>query len=455
MPATKTQFVCQSCGSTQPRWLGRCPSCGAWNTFAEEQITPRSGRSRGKVDKPSSQPQVLADLVPDQSPRLPGNLPELDRVLGGGFVKASSVLIGGDPGVGKSTLLLQAAASVASKGCGVLYVSAEEAPAQIRLRSDRLDLACYDLQVLGESDNSEAIKWAEKLKPGMVVVDSIQTLRRTDLESAPGTVTQVREVASSWTDWAKQNESVVVLIGHVTKEGAIAGPRVVEHLVDAVLLFEGDHVGDVRILRTLKNRFGPTGELGVFEMSTRGLKGVENPSKLFLSQGGERLPGVAVSAVINGSRPMLIELQALVTRSFFSAPQRNATGVDQRRLSLWIAVLEKRVGLVLAGQDVFLNAAGGLRLEDAAADLAAVTAIASSLKDQPVRPDTVLIGEVGLTGEVRAVGSLERRLSEAAHLAFKRAVIPATGWKNKSFDGIEVIPVGSLDEALEVSLADR
>ncbi len=453
MAQAKTHYVCQSCGSSQPRWLGRCPSCGEWNTFIEEAIPvkKRSGTSR-ITSIYTSEPLSLAEVKLDDFIRTITGIPELDRVLGGGFVPASSVLFGGDPGVGKSTLLLQVASEFAVRGLGVLYVTAEESPAQLRLRSERLQLKSNDLQVLGESDVSIALSWAEKLKPRLVIVDSIQTCRRSDFDSVPGTVSQVREVTSQWTDWAKHNGGLVALVGHVTKEGAIAGPRVVEHIVDVVLLFEGDQIGGVRILRALKNRFGATGELGVFEMSSRGLQGIADPSSLFLSDQSRRVSGVAVGAVMRGSRPLLIELQALVTRSFFASPQRNATGVDPRRLAMWIAVLEKRVGLALSGQDIFLNATGGLRLDDSAADLAASASIYSSLLNKPLTPATVMIGEVGLTGELRSVPSLDRRLAEVEHLGFKRAIIPAAGWKQMEQHSLEIIPVHSLEEAIAEAL---
>lgn len=450
MANPKTHYVCQTCGASQPRWLGRCPSCGGWNTLVEEALPSKKERAALKSGG-RPEPTVLADLQPDRSPRITSGLAELDRVLGGGFAGGSCVLIGGDPGVGKSTLLLQAAGSMAGQGVGVLYITAEEAPAQIRLRSDRLDLACRDLQVLGEADADAGVAWAEKMKPGLVIVDSVQTCRREEFDSAPGTVTQVREVASLWSDYARRSGATVALVGHVTKEGAIAGPRVIEHLVDAVLMFEGDHLGSVRILRALKNRYGATGELGVFEMTGRGLAGISDPSRRFVAQRSEGVTGVAVASVIRGSRPMLIEIQGLVTTSLYASPQRNATGVDPRRMAMWIAVLEKRVGLGLAGRDIFLNATGGLRLEDSAADLAAAAAISSSLRDIPVHPGTVLIGEVGLTGEVRAVSALDRRLSEAAHLAFKRAIIP-DGYKDDVPNGIEVVPVRTLEDALDEAL---
>jgi len=444
----KTVYVCQSCGAVQPRWLGKCPTCNEWNTLVEEAAPTKKERVSQLIK--DTTPEILADIKPDRAPRLDAGMPELDRVLGGGFVSGSSVLIGGDPGVGKSTLLLQAAGATASGGNGVLYITAEEAPAQIRLRADRLEMDCKDFQVLGEADVDTGLKWAKKMEPSLVIIDSIQTCRTSEFDSAPGTVTQVREIASRWSDYARSNGAAVALVGHVTKEGAIAGPRVIEHLVDAVLMFEGDNLGSVRMLRALKNRYGATGELGVFEMTNVGLKGVSDPSRRFIGQRDEGVSGVAVATIIRGSRPMLIEIQALVTTSLYPQPQRNSTGIDPRRLAMWIAVLEKRVGLGLAGRDVFINATGGLRLDDSAADLAAAAAINSSLRDIPVDPETVLIGEIGLTGEVRSVGAMDRRLSEAAHMAFKRAIIPA-GYKDDVPKGLKVIPVKTLEEALEAS----
>lgn len=396
------------------------------------------------------EPKVLADIAPDQSPRIPSGLVELDRVLGGGFVSGSTVLIGGDPGIGKSTLMLQAAGEMASKGQGVLYVSAEESPGQIRIRGDRVEMKARDLQVLGDGDADAGIAWAEKLKPGMVIVDSIQTCRRDEFDSAPGTVTQVREVSSLWSDYARRSGASVVLVGHVTKEGAVAGPRVVEHLVDAVLMFEGDSVGSVRLLRALKNRHGATGELGVFEMTGEGLSGIADPSRRFVAQRENPVAGVAVASVVRGSRPMLIEVEALVTTSLYASPQRNGTGVDPRRMAMWIAVLEKRVGLGLSGRDVFINATGGVRLEDSGADLAACAAIHSSLRDKPLQPGTALIGEVGLTGEVRAVAGMDRRLSEIAHLNFQQAILPA-GFKGDAPRGLKLIPVKTLEQALDAA----
>ncbi len=453
MAKQKTQYVCQSCGAAQPRWLGRCPTCGAWNTLTEEKIAPMASsgaRGRGGRRTERVEPAVLAEIAPDRTPRLASGIAELDRVLGGGFVSGSTVLIGGDPGVGKSTLMLQAAAEMAAQGVGVLYVSAEEAPGQIRLRSERLELPSRNLQVLGDGDADAALGWAEKLKPGLIVVDSIQTCRREEFDSAPGTVTQVREVASLWSDHAHRTGATVTLVGHVTKEGAVAGPRVVEHLVDAVLMFEGDNLGSVRLLRTLKNRHGATGELGVFEMTGGGLVGISDPSRRFVAIRETPVSGVAVAPVVRGSRPMLIEIEALVTASLYASPQRNGTGVDPRRMAMWIAVLEKRVGLGLAGRDVFLNATGGVRLEDSGADLAACAAIFSSLRDRPLAANTVLIGEVGLTGELRAVQAMDRRLSEAAHLSLKTAIIPA-GWKGDMPKGLKVIPAKTLEEALDIA----
>jgi len=431
--------------------MGKCPTCNEWNTLVEEALPSGKSKALHNSSIEKNTPEILADINPEKAARIVSSLVELDRVLGGGFVIGSSVLIGGDPGVGKSTLLLQAAASMAGGGNGVLYITAEEASAQIRLRSDRLDLDCKDFQVLAEADVDLCLEWARKMEPAFVIVDSVQTCRTSDFDSAPGTVTQVREVASRWSDYARQSGAAVALVGHVTKEGAIAGPRVIEHLVDAVMMFEGDNLGSVRMLRALKNRYGATGELGVFEMTSQGLKGVSDPSRRFIGQRSNGVSGVAVASTVRGSRPMLIEVQALVTTSLYPAPQRNSTGIDPRRLAMWIAVLEKRVGLGLAGRDVFINATGGLKLDDSAADLAAAAAINSSLRDVPVNPETVLIGEIGLTGEVRAVSAMDRRLSEASHMAFKRAIIP-DAYKDDIPKGIKVIRVKTLEDALEASI---
>ncbi|MBZ0263963.1 DNA repair protein RadA [bacterium] len=448
MAKNKTIYVCQNCGSTQPRWLGRCPSCEQWNTLVEERVIPKSKSGAGQRAK-KVEPSLLSELPLETSPRIISDLQEMDRALGGGFVLASSVLFGGDPGVGKSTLLLQTASILAQKGFGVFYITAEESAGQIRFRSERLKLPNLDFQVSGDGDLETGLEWANQLNPKLVIVDSIQTCRSDQLDSPPGSVAQVREVASRWTDWAKSTGNVVALVGHVTKEGAIAGPRVVEHLVDTVLLFEGDQLGGVRILRTLKNRFGATGELGVFEMGEAGLMGVKDPSSLFLSKRGGDDSGVAVASTIRGTRPLLIEIQALVSRSFFASPQRNATGFDPRRLSMLIAVLEKKVGVNLSGQDIFINATGGLRLEDSGSDLAAAVAIYSSLMDKPLDSGTALIGEVGLTGEVRTVQHLDRRLAEVAHLSFKRAIIPNAGRKPPKFENLKIIQVKSLEEAID------
>ncbi len=451
MAKTKTQYVCQSCGAAQPRWMGKCPACDEWNSLVEE-ILPGKGSTIIKPGSSRAQPSVLADIPPERASRTPSAIPELDRVLGGGFVAGTTVLIGGDPGIGKSTLLLQAASTVAAEGVGVLYITAEEAPAQLRLRADRLELPCRDFQVLGEADAATGLNWAHEIKPALVVIDSIQTSRRSELESAPGTVSQVREVANLWADYARESGATVALVGHVTKEGSLAGPRVIEHIVDTVLMFESDSLGSVRILRVLKNRHGATGELGVFEMSGRGLISVSDPSQRFLHRRDTPVSGVSVAPVIRGARPLMIELQALVTSSPYAAPQRNATGVDQKRLAMWIAVLEKQVGLGLAGRDIFFNATGGVRLDDSGADLAACAAIHSSLTDRPLDPATVLIGEVGLTGEIRAAPAMDRRLSEAAHRSFKRAVVP----KGSVADipkGIDVAEVTSLEHAIETAMA--
>lgn len=446
MANKKTRYVCQSCGAIQPRWLGRCPSCGEWNTYVEE-LAPSSRKNRIS-SRDDQAPISFAEIDIDRVERQTTGMPDLDRILGGGIVPGATLLFGGEPGVGKSTLLLQVASSLASLGKGVLYVSAEESPGQIRMRGDRIAIASQDFQVLGENLVENSIAWADKLKPSMVIVDSIQACKSSNLESSPGTVSQVREVTAAWNEWAKQNDSTVALVGHVTKEGSIAGPKVVEHMVDTVLLFEGDSGGEIRLLRGLKNRFGATGELCVLEMRSNGLHSVTNPSRMFLNERDRPVSGVAVSCIVKGSRPLLVEVQSLVSRSFYTTPQRNATGIEHRRLAMLLAVLEKRIGLNLGSQDVFLNVAGNLRLEDPASDLAAATAVYASLADKAVTPGTVLIGEIGLTGEVRSVTSLERRIAEAEHLGFQQAIVPVTG---EDLNGTAMIihRTSTLSEALK------
>lgn len=447
----KTVFSCSQCGSQSPKWLGKCPDCGAWNSMVEEQqpsaAAVRSGRSLS-----SKNIALPIDEVPPQAEvRLGCGIGELDRVLGGGLVPGSLVLIGGDPGIGKSTLLLQAMHHLAADG-PVLYVSGEESAAQTRLRGERLGVSGRQLLVLAENGLEEIVAQVEKLKPRAVVVDSIQTVWTQALESAPGSVSQVRESAGRLMLLAKGSGIPIFIVGHVTKDGAIAGPRVLEHMVDTVLYFEGDRGHPYRILRAVKNRFGSTNEIGVFEMKSGGLTEVANPSELFLSERPLDAPGSVVTASLEGSRTLLVEIQALVTPSAYGTPRRTTIGVDSNRLALLVAVLEKKAGLHLGGQDIFLNVAGGARLNEPAADLAMLLAVASSHLDRPVAADAVVFGEVGLAGEVRAVNQPEPRLGEATKLGFKQCILPAGNLRRLSDAGLELNGVATVQEVLQFLL---
>jgi DNA repair protein RadA/Sms len=425
--------------------MGRCPDCGEWNTLSEERKDTR--KREGLVSGARAEPVPLNELEADTSVRVTTGIGEFDRVLGGGIVPGSVVLVGGDPGIGKSTLLLQAVALLAGE---VLYVSGEESPEQIKLRAARLAISSETVSLLAENSLEHVMEAADGMEPGAVVIDSIQTMYTEDFESAPGSVGQVRECAAKMMFYAKRNGVPVFLIGHVTKEGAIAGPRVLEHIVDTVLYFEGDRGHPYRILRAVKNRFGSTNEIGVFEMSDAGLKEVANPSELFLSERPQGVAGSVVASAIEGTRPLLVEIQALVTQTTFGVPRRTTIGMDFQRVNLLVAVLEKLAGLHLGGMDIFTNVVGGLKLAEPAVDLAVVLAIASSLKELPVGPEVLAFGEVGLSGEIRAVSQAELRLREAAKIGFKRAIIPK-GSASRLDDnfGLEIIPVGSVSEALE------
>jgi DNA repair protein RadA/Sms len=447
MARTRTIFTCQNCGSQSAKWLGRCPDCGAWNSYAEEQLTPASPKGRGEL--PVSQPLPLLQVPSEAEARVSSGLGELDRVLGGGVVDGSFVLLGGDPGIGKSTLLLQAAQHLAAAYGRVLYVSAEESPRQLRLRGERLGTSADGILILAETSVERIITAVHEAKPAVLIVDSIQTVHTAALESAPGSVGQVRESAGRLMLLAKGSAIPTFIVGHVTKDGAIAGPRVLEHMVDTVLYFEGDNGHPYRILRAVKNRFGSTNEIGVFEMKGDGLREVANPSELFLSERPGGVAGSIVTATMEGSRPLLVEMQALVSGTSFGTPRRTATGFDQNRLSLLVAVLEKKVGLHLAGCDIFCNAAGGVRLTEPAVDLGVAAAVASSHLDRAADPGTVVIGEVGLAGEVRAVARPELRIREAAKLGFTRCVLPSGNLKHLDVAGIELVGVGTVREALQ------
>ncbi len=449
MAKASRAFVCQACGAVSPRWAGQCSACGAWNSIAEEAASP-SGPApliaiRGGKGRPARF-ETLESASLD-APRLPTGIAEFDRVTGGGLVPGSAVLVGGDPGIGKSTLLLQAAAALALTGAPVVYLSGEEAPAQVRMRAERLGLKRAPVALGTETNLANIIATlGGGNAPALVVIDSVQTLWSEGIESAPGTITQLRGCASALVNFAKTSGSTLVLVGHVTKDGQIAGPKVIEHVVDTVLYFEGHSGHQFRILRAVKNRFGPTDEIGVFEMRFDGLKEVENPSALFLSDRDMGAPGTAVFAGMEGTRPLLVEIQALVASSLLGTPRRAVVGSDPNRLSMLLAVLEARCGVRLASHDVYLNVAGGLRLSEPAADLAAAAALLSSLADRPAPADTVYFGEVSLTGAIRAVGHMDQRLKEAAKLGFTRAVVPASLERGRDAPDITLVPIGQLGE---------
>ncbi len=446
-------FVCQECGKESAKWLGRCPDCQQWNTFVE--MTVRTSPAANRPLNPLSPPQELSQVVIKDADRSPLPLPEFNRVLGGGLVAGSLVLISGDPGIGKSTLLLQASASMAHKHSRVVYVTGEETVHQIKLRAERLNLDGAGLFIMAETDLEAVLEQAEQVGPGLLVVDSIQTVFVAGMESAAGSIGQVRECTMRLMQWGKLKGVPVFITGHVTKEGAIAGPRVLEHIVDVVLYLEGEPFSAYRLLRCVKNRYGSTNEVGVFEMKEQGMIEVENPSRAFLAQRGAEAIGSAVVPTIEGSRPLLVEIQALTTTTAFGMPRRTANGVDFNRLLLVTAVLTKRAGLKLGNQDIMVNVTGGLRVGEPAADLGMALAIASSYRDMEVKPQTAAVGEVGLSGELRAASQLERRLNEAARLGFKRCIVPKVGAKSAPAKDIEIVAVGSLREAINEGLVGR
>jgi len=459
MAKTKTQFVCSECGGSQMKWVGKCPDCNEWNTLQEMVIRP-AAKSRStmptNIAGTPQKPLALPDIPMDDMPRLVLRMTELNRVLGGGIVPGSGVLVGGDPGIGKSTLLAQMAAEVSEKYGPVLYVSAEESVHQIRQRADRLQLRGDKLFILSEIVAEQIVDQVAQMNPKLVIVDSIQAIYRDSGTSAAGTVSQVRDCAALLLHTAKERNIPFFLVGHVTKEGNIAGPRVLEHMVDAVLQLEGERFHAYRLLRSVKNRFGSTNEVGIFEMSEQGMEEVKNPSELFLA---ERLPNMAGSAIavsMEGTRPLLVEVQALSSHSAFSQPRRTGNGIDQNRLLLLTAVLSKRVGMSLSDQDIFINIVGGMRIHEPAADLPIAVAIASSYRNRPVYADLAIIGEVGLSGELRSVGQLSRRLHEAAKLGFRRALVPKGTLQRKGAESlpedIEVMGARTLQDALEIAL---
>ena len=455
MAKEKTAYVCSACGYDTPKWVGRCPSCGEWNTLTEVRLGPAPSPAAGRavqavagLVRSMPAPVALRDVPAEAEPRCLTGDGELDRVLGGGIVPGSLILLGGEPGIGKSTLLLQTVLRLDDR-C-VLYVSGEESERQIRLRAERLGGAGSGCLLLCETRLEQIFEQVRAVRPQFLIIDSIQTIASENVDASPGSVTQIRECAAALLKYAKESGTPVVLIGHITKEGSIAGPKVLEHIVDTVLQFEGARHHLYRILRSIKNRFGSTAELGIYEMQQSGLRPVDNPSELLLTEGNDELSGVAVAAAIEGVRPLFIETQALVSTAAYGTPQRSATGFDLRRLNMLLAVLEKRVGFKLAQKDVFLNIAGGLRVSDPAIDLSVIAAVLSSNVDTPIARDTCMAGEVGLSGEIRPVARVAQRIAEACRLGFRHILIPEANMKGLDHHGaaIDIVPVRRVEEAL-------
>ena len=451
---TKNIFSCQKCGYQSPKWLGRCPDCNSWNSFVEEETVVSAANTEKRRSLFKDEPVLLNDVEVKESLRIKTDIKELDRVLGGGIVRGSVILVGGDPGIGKSTISLQVSNQLTKAGHTALYVSGEESVNQTKLRANRLGAVNPgNLYIVSQTELSLIIEYIRKLKPDVVIIDSIQVIFEPALSSSAGSVSQVRECAGILAQLAKTTATSIFIIGHVTKEGSIAGPRVLEHIVDTVLYFEGDRFSIYRILRAVKNRFGSTNEIGVFEMTSAGLMEVKNPSEIFLSERSKGACGSVVSSVLEGSRPLLVEIQALVSRSSFGYARRRAQGFDYTRLSLLIAVLEKRIGLHLEAEDIFINIAGGIKIEDPACDLAAAVAVASAFRDKPVRTDAVILGEVGLAGEVRSISQISLRINEAEKLGFRQVIIPKNNYKNLQYKGdIEIVPVEDLRQSLDIGL---
>lgn len=457
MSKVKTSFFCQNCGYESVKWVGQCPSCAQWNTFVEELIQKDDSKANGWKDyhgeKRAGRTVLLNEIKSNEEKRLPTSDPELNRVLGGGIVPGSLVLVAGEPGIGKSTLFLQNGLWL--KDISVLYISGEESEQQIKMRADRLGLKNEHFFLLTETSTQTIFQEIKKLKPQLVIVDSIQTLHTSLIDSSPGSVSQIRECAAEFQRFAKETNTPVFLIGHITKDGSIAGPKILEHMVDTVLQFEGDRHYAYRILRTLKNRFGSTAELGIYEMTDAGMRGVLNPSEILITQKEDQLSGIAIAATIEGMRPLLIEVQALVTQSVYGTPQRTVSGFDLRRLQLLLAVLEKRGGFHFGLKDVFLNIAGGLKVEDPSIDLAVLCALLSSYEDIPLQQHICFAGEVGLSGEIRAVNRIEQRIAEAEKLGFEKIIVSKYNQKGLAKNkvslpgrtsGIEVVMMGRVEE---------
>ena len=449
--AKKSVYFCQNCGHEESKWLGQCPACREWNTFVEEKVTPVAAKA--VKERKDAQVVTLSSIETDEDDRMNTGIEELDRVLGGGIVKGSLVLVGGDPGIGKSTLLLQVCQRLSAAGRKLLYISGEESLKQNKLRANRMGEFTENLYLLCETSLDIIRGIIEQQKPDMVVIDSIQTMYNEEVGSAPGSVSQVRESTNIFMQLAKGLNISIFIVGHVTKEGTVAGPRVLEHMVDTVLYFEGDRHASYRILRGVKNRFGSTNEIGVFEMRKEGLTEVKNPSEFMLSGKPEHASGSVVACAMEGTRPMLMEIQALVCKTNFGMPRRTAAGLDYNRVNLLMAVLEKRLGLPLSGYDAYVNIAGGIRLNEPAADLGIVLAVASSYKNRPIAEEVIAFGEVGLSGEVRAVSMPEQRVSEAKKLGFTTCILPEVSVKTVGkVEGVKIIGVKSVGEAISVGL---
>lgn len=449
MAKTKQQFFCQECGFESAKWMGQCPGCKAWNTFVEEKVV--TGTRKHTVKTVTSVPASILEVTTDEETRIGTGMKELNRVLGGGIVKGSLVLIGGDPGIGKSTLLLQVCRNLTNEGHRVLYVSGEESVQQIKMRAERLGTFQRDMYLYCETDLDVIASTIERVAPEVMIIDSIQTMMLEDVNNAAGSVSQVREVTNRLMQIAKQTNIAIFIVGHVTKEGTVAGPRTLEHMVDTVLYFEGERSSNYRILRSVKNRFGATNEIGVFEMKQNGLWEVKNPSEVMLEGRPVDAAGSTVVCSMEGTRPLLIEIQALVAQTNFQMPRRTTVGIDFNRVNLLMAVLEKRAGIHLGSCDAYVNLTGGIRLSEPAIDLGIVLALVSSYRNRPIDDHTIIFGEVGLTGEVRSVSMAEQRVKEAAKLGFTTCILPATNASNiKEVDGIRLIGVANVKEAIDL-----
>ena len=452
MARLKNKFVCQECGYESAKWVGKCSECNSWNSFVEEVYDAKAKPSLLSHNSDSKVERLMDISITDEE-RISTDLGELDRVLGGGIVKGSMALIGGDPGIGKSTLSVQIANNISNTGHNVLYVSGEESAKQIKMRSDRLSIKSEKLYILAETNLDIITNVVEKIAPEILVIDSIQTMNDPNVESASGSVSQVRSITSSLMKLSKSRDMATLIVGHVTKDGSIAGPRVLEHMVDVVLYFEGERHNTYRLLRSVKNRFGSTNEIGMFEMREIGLVEVTNPSEMLLSGRPEHTAGTVVVPSVEGTRPMLVEIQALVTNTLFGMPRRVATGIDYNRVVLMIAVLEKKLGMHLQNSDAYINIIGGIQIKEPAIDLGIICAIASSFKDVSIDPKTVVLGEVGLTGELRTVSFIEKRIKEASKLGFTKAVVPRANLKGlEKYDEIEVLGVSNIEQALKIVL---